>query len=257
MNEQLEYQILEKPIDFGIIETWPDGLKRLVFDYSEVISAEKKAEWENILAGKAHYKVIPMPTFDRVKSEIEEILMSSSALGWHCTKLVNPERIKIEGLRQFSVKLIEELIKVDLSHILSDKEQDLILKNIDKFNRSGFFENRTNQLWFLLNQEMWKDTGCQEFFDFFGGEGLRRVIESELPEYQQVFRDVGEPYLIEFPVELKNIASHQISNIVKELIDFGIGSMTGEKNLRIEAEGKIEGKIIIKDHLKFIPLNSD
>lgn len=246
---------MNKTIDFGNIETWPDNLNNLVFDHSEKISIEKNAEQENIESGRGHYHFVETPTCDRIKAELEEFLRDSSALAWHCTKLVNPERINSEGLRPFSVKLIKELIKFDLDHILSDKEQDLILKKIDKYNRSGFFENRANQLWFLLNKEMWKDTGCRDFFDFFGGEGLRRVIESELPECRQVFHDVGEPYLIEFPVELKNIESYQISNLAKQLIDFGIGSMIGEKNLRIEAEGKIEGWVIIKDHLKFIPLN--
>ncbi|WP_100629842.1 hypothetical protein [Algoriphagus formosus] len=244
---------MKKHIDFGIIETWPDNLKRLVFDFSEEISSEKKADWENILAGKAHYNIIPMPTFDRVKSEIEELLIGSSALAWHCTKLVNPERIRSEGLRPFSVKLIKELIKFDLSHIFSVKEQDLILKKIDKHNRSGLFDGRSNQLWFLLNREMWSDIGCREFFDFFGGEALRKVIESELPEYLPFLKKVGEPYLLEFPVKLKHIASYQISHLTDELINFGINTMTGELEPYIFAEGRVYEKI---PSAKFIKLSS-
>ncbi|MDI1324867.1 MAG: hypothetical protein PSV36_19140 [Algoriphagus sp.] len=246
---------MNKYIDFGEIETWPDKLQRLVFDYSEKISKEKKADWENIRSGKAHYHFVAMPTYDRVKSELEEFLFQSSALAWHCTKLINPERIKTNGLMLFSVALLKETIQSDMGNILSKKDQGKIIIKIDEYERDGFFENRENQLWFLLNKEMWSDTGCREFFEFFGGEALRRVIESELPEYYPIFQRVGNPYLVEFPVQLSQIESFQRSNLADELINYGIHSTTGERNPYIEAEGNVSDSISPIDILDLIHLD--
>jgi hypothetical protein len=239
---------MNKNIDFGRIETWPERLKQLVFHNSEKISVEKKADFDNILAGKAHYHSVSMPTYDSAKSKIEELLLDSSALAWHCTNLINPEKIKTNGLHPLSVALIKDLIQTEMVNILDQKDQEIIIKKIKEYERDDFFGSRENQLWFLLNKEMWSDTGCKEFFSFFGGEAMRRIIENDLPRYKSVFQSVGKPYLIEFHVELNQIESYQLSNLADQLINFGIDSLNTEKTPFIYAEGKIT-KTIVPDRI--------
>lgn len=245
---------MNKYIDFGEIETWPEMLKRLVFDHSEKVSQEKKAEWENIQSGKAHYQFIEMPIYDRVKSEIEEFLSGSTALAWHCTKLIHPNRVIQNGIRPFKVSFIKEIICSELNDFLGRNDQQRIIREIEEYEEDGFFESREKQIWFLLNKAMCSDTGCHEFFEFFGGEGLRRVIESELPEYVPIFQQVGAPYLIEFPVELSQISSYQLSNLADELIKFGIHTSTGEQRPRVFAEGKISRPVPTESILKTISI---
>jgi len=241
-------KLMDNVIDFGKTNTWPSELHKLVFHFSNLIADEKDADWKNIDSGKAHYNFIKMPTYIRVKSEIEEFLLNSTALAWHCTKLINPEKIKSNGLQLFSVALIKYLIKTEMGNILDQKDQEIIIKKIEKYERDDFFESRENQIWFLLNQGMWLKEECKEFFSFFGGEAMRRVIESELPEFMPFFQQVGKPYLVEFSVELNQIGTFQLSNLADQLINFGIDSLNSEKTPFIYAEGKIT-KTIVPDRI--------
>jgi hypothetical protein len=180
--------------------------------------------------------------------------LDSSALAWHCTKLINPEKIKSNGLQLFSVALIKDLIQTEMGNILDQKDQEIIIKKIKNYERDDFFGSRENQLWFLLNKEMWSDTGCKEFFSFFGGEAMRRIIENDVPRYKSVFQSVGKPYLIEFHVELNQIESYQLSNLADQLINFGIDSLNSEKTPFIYAEGKITKTIAPDRILNIYPI---
>jgi hypothetical protein len=253
MSKQLLLK-LEKHIDFGRKETWPDGLNQLVFNQSEKISIEKKAEWENIQSGKAHYNFVEMPTYNKVKSEIEGFLLDSKALAWHCTKLLNTEKIKRFGLRPLSIDLLNQLVQEDLSTYLVKEDQEKILKKISFYREHGYLRKKENRLWFLLNREMYRHDDCKEFLNFFGGEALRKIIENDLPRYKSVFQSVGKPYLIEFHVELNQIGSYQLSNLAKELIDFGVDTLIGEKTPFLEAEGKISIPVPGERIHKFIEL---
>lgn len=242
-------------IDFGDKAAWPSQLNGLVFNNSIAIAAEKKAVWENTQSGKAHYHFVAMPTYNRVKAELEEFLLGSTALAWHCTKLIDPDRFKNIGIQPFKVEYIKNIIGSDLKSYLGLNDQKKILRKIKEYEEDGFFESRENQIWFLLNKEMRSDSGCREFFEFFGGEALRRVIESELPEYCPVFQSIGNPFMVEFQVELSRIGSGQLSNLAKVLIDYGVNSFTGERIPFVEAEGNINDSISPNDILNLIPLD--
>jgi len=245
---------MDNIIDFGKTDTWPPKLQEFVFHFSNLIADEKDADRKNIESGKAHYRSIEMPTYDKIKSKIEELLLDSSALAWHCTNLINPQNIKRFGLRPLTVDLLKQLVREDLSMHLKKVDQEKILEWILFYQEEGHMKNKENRLWFLLNREIYKAAECKEFLNFFGGEQMRRIIENELCEYIAIFQSVGKPYLVEFHVELNQIETFQLSNLADQLINFGIDSLNREKTPFIYAEGKITKTIGPDRILKIYPV---
>lgn len=77
-------------------------------------------------------------------------------------------------------------------------------------------ESREDQIWFVLNRSaIFDESGCEEFFKYFGGECIYRAFQfSENTMVIDKLSVIGKPVIVHAWVPYKSIEHYQRSNII-------------------------------------------
>ncbi len=179
-------------IIFDCLETYPKEL----LDYLETLN--------------------PQEEFPEVDYSMVEYIKSFNTYIYHCTKLKNKDDILNRGIKRiaFSQQIKNEYIF--LLKEISDDNYDFE-KWVNEYNYSlgtGTTIHTTGTL-----SDIREDQGCLDFFKYFGGEILTRIIEDNLRKlvkndeefknkvnkYKEKLNGIGSPYLVELLVPIKEL----------------------------------------------------
>lgn len=206
-------------IDFDNFNSLPIEVIDLLNNNKISIQHERSQYAERCIAGSLwEFEEVKTEVFDQCKKEILSILEKYDIIGYHCTRLLNPNEIYNSGLKLLDPK--EYVLRI--KSLLIPKIKSKILKNniIDILNKSlssGFFNNREKMIWFLINKKL-IHSSCDDFLQFWGGESLWNLMSPKREVYD-ILETLGTPSVIKVKVGFNDIASFQKSTLVMELID--------------------------------------
>lgn len=188
-------------IEIGLVDTWPNGLQRLLNDNLGLLREHAKEEmrieelsWDDL---QVRYNPPPIPHAAVRAVLVEEanaFLSDQIILGFHCTRLseTDVETIRIGGLEPLSSDLLKRRLHrcVETGALVSEQVE---IFNIDNQTAHKY---RRDRIWFvysrnLLNNEL----GLYRLFQSWGGEALYGCHENN-PETKDVLRSIGRPCIV-------------------------------------------------------------
>jgi hypothetical protein len=207
-------------IDLSDHNTWPPEILEVLERNSAVTRREKEAELQARVAHRANPP--PCRVFRRTQDCLEAILKGSEIRAFHCTRLLNPQAIRQNGLEVLSPDVAKART---LDALRQCGIQDSLLRKaslgFDECQNRGDCQHRQGLLCFVLSRRATDDDGCADFFRYFGGEIARHALDDLRGELFPALESIGIPTVIEAKLPIVDAQDHQISWIAQELIRFG------------------------------------
>ena len=163
--------------------------------------------------------------------------------GMHCTKIADENHYLKNGLRILNLdQRIDFVLSEFNKHGLLPQENETLRTEISQGYNSWDLSCRENMIWFCLNRNLiFKDTGCERFFKYFGGEVVYRLFErNENVKIKEMLMKIGKPAVIHCWLPFDTIKPYQKCKI----IDFI--NRTDKSNSECACIKTIEQKQIIK-----------
>lgn len=239
-------------IDFDQIDTIPSSIISLLDKQGDLIREELVLETKRALAGH-QWKGGTVTTDFYVESfdKITELLYNEKILGFHCTKLINPNEILTTGLKKLNPKEYENWMKKFLKGKLRDKKTiEKIEKCFAEYDGNGEYEHRENMIWFVINKSLVYDSDCKYFFKYYGGEVIRRVAYPIKDIVFPILIQTGIPTVVAFEFRFNELPDYQQHNLVKSLIESKVFEKSYKYYRNMEAEGYIERDIEPQEIIK-------
>jgi hypothetical protein len=225
-------------IDLSDHNTWPPGILELLACNSIDTRREKAAELEAHLA----HRLNPPPCiiFRRTQDCLESMLRGLEVRAFHCTRLLNPQAIKQNGLEVLSPNVAKART---LDALRQFGVQDNLLRTatlaFDECHNRGDCQYREGLLCFVLTKRSMDDNGCADFFRYFGGEIARHALHDLARELFPVLESIGVPTVVEARLPIVDAQDYQISRMAEELIRFGECKFLDEKHYAMNCEIRI------------------
>jgi hypothetical protein len=184
-----------------------------------------------------------MSNYNAVVDMLSVMLNDFSIRAYHCTRVMDFNEIALNGLRKLNIFDHCDYIFKILRKCSED--YDFVHQNVIKA-LGKYKDNRENMVWFVLNTELIFDRGCYWFYNYFGGEAFRRIIEAEFCEdisnkIIKTISTIGSPCFVEMEIPIQDIENYKISGISKQMIDHYLKLEFGEHAGHINS--KLEGYI--------------
>ena len=232
-------------IDFDQIETIPSSIISLLDKNRDLIRDELVLDTKRAIAGHQwEGGTVSKDNYNKVFQKITEQLSNKKIIGFHCTKLINPDEIITTGLKRLNSKEYELRMKKFLKEKIKDKKT---IREIDKcfaeYNNNGNYKHRENMIWFVINKSLVHDSGCKYFFKYYGGEVIRRAAYSIKDVVFPILIQSGIPTVVAFEFDFKELADYHQDNLIKTLIESKVFEKSYKYYRDMEAEGYIERDI--------------
>jgi hypothetical protein len=232
----------------------PKEIQDLILKKKKYIKEEIRISNERIILGSQWTEgSFEMSCFNKTCKDLRLILNEKIFKGYHCTKLLEISAVSKNGLRVLEKT---EYKKYMLSFFESKIQDHILLKKIkkcfEKFDENGCYSNRENMIWFLIVRSGIYDSGCNDFFKFFGGEAVRKILYEIKDDTYPYLEESGIPAVITFSFKFKEIASFQQDQLVKQLIYSQVFTSEDEEYSGFSLEGYIKREIKPNEILQII-----
>lgn len=205
-------------IELSNPKTWDIRIRNLLDTNRDTLYKEYE-RYENYLDSDEHYhSICERPCTDFVKYYLNKLLEDEEIRAYHCTRCEN-ESLK-EGIKILNAKEHIELCIDKIRKYTSIDIIEQIEKTTKNYDSEGYFKNRENMIWFVLSKEMTRNTGCINFYKYFGGEVLRRITYDFREDILPILSKIGSPKVIEFNVPITNIQRFSRSNLIDSFIQY-------------------------------------
>lgn len=208
------------------MDTWPKEFlklatsnKKLILSYHKALKKIDNACEEDVMKRFLLPKNIYLNEYEKLLAELNAILIDYNLIGYHCTKLTELEinDIKYNGLKVLSSDLITKrfclaerqgfISSEDASNFLKSTELESVLNH-----KQGV---REGTLWFCSNRSTLREPGMvQSFFEFWGGEAVRRNYKIQEQGMMQLKR-IGNPCVVKCSIPFKDI-----KNVLREYAEY-------------------------------------
>src|SRR5690625_175257 len=229
-------------IDFDQVDTIPGSIISLLDNKRDLIRKELVLETKRNLEGH-QWKGGNVTTdiYDESFNKITELLYNEKIIGFHCTKLINPDKIFTTGLKKLNPEEYENWIIKNLEGKLLDKK--MIVK-IDKcfaeYKENGDYKYRENMIWFVINKSLIYDSGCNYFFKYYGGEVIRRVVDPIKDIVYPILVRIGIPTVVAFEFKFNELAEGHQHYLIKSFIESKVFENSYKFYRNMKAEGRWE-----------------
>lgn len=229
-------------IDFDDIDTVPSSITSLLYKKRDLIREELLLETKKSLAGH-QWKggTVTTAIYKESFDKITELLYNEKIIGFHCTKLIKPNEIFTTCLKKLNPREYENWMKQFLKEKLPNKKT---IAKIDKYfaeyNGNGEYEHRENMIWFVINKSLIYDSGCKDFFKYFGGEVMRRVAYPIKDIVYPILIQSGIPTVVAFEFKFNELPNDQQHNLVKSFIESKVFEKSHKYYRNMEVEGYIK-----------------
>ena len=228
-------------IDFDNIDTIPNSIISLLRKNRNLIRDELMLDTKRVIAGHQwDGGIVTKENYEETCACIKDILCCEKIVGFHCTKLINPNGLYDNGLKKLRPGEYEIWMKQFLKDKLPEKK---LIHEIEarfaEYDDNGEYEHRKNMIWFVINKSLVYDSGCKYFFKYFGGEVIRRVAYPLKEVVFPILIENGVPTVVAFEFGFNELPDYQQYNLVNALIE----SQVFEKSYRYYNEMRAEGYI--------------
>jgi len=221
-------------IELDKFETWPNKIIDLIGKNSYTIKKEQDIEYEH--RDLRWFPSIAPRTdcYNDTKSKIESIILNHQVKAYHCTKIQSWEELRKNGLIILKHSTIKSIVTEAIKKVKCDPEFISQVSNAyDDFEKKGSYKYRENMIWFVLNNHLIYEDGCEDFFIYFGGEVTRRALYRLKLD---VLRSIGIPTIVECILDVNKAEPFQVSNIANEIIKYGISKFVLNTEYKLKCE---------------------
>lgn len=235
-------------IELDQVDTWPAQILKIIENRAFYIKDEKEREEQSLCDGSYILNPVYCRVYDESVEDLKNILINHKIRGYHCTKIINWNDIQRKGLtvlrpQEFQSTLIDELKSIGIDRVTLEKVKD----SFATFEKNGFFVGREGLLWFVLTKELTEYIGCEEFFKFFGGEVTRRAVWPVKDTVYPILQKIGIPTVIECRLNISDAMDFQVTNICKEMINYGIQKFVLKNDYSVRCEMCVKHDILSND----------
>ena len=182
-------------IDLDHQATWPKAVCTFLAEHHELF-----LRWETRQGG------VSAQMFDGAIVGLANVLQPHEMVGWHCTRLTDPEieEISRNGMRLPDGTMLARRIDAVAEAGCLAPDVARLLKSSNQADE----ENRTGTVWFcFFPPGRAGEDGIGRFFRHWGGEALYNSHERD-PVSSQAISCIGTPCLVEANVPIAALARH-------------------------------------------------
>jgi len=217
-------------IDLSDTSTWPPKVLELLASTARETRREKSTELAAHLDGSHRHRSLTCSVYKQTRETLEALLLDFEIRAFHCTRLLDPESVKRNGLEILSpvtakLRLLDSLRQAGVAeNLLASAAQAF-----DNCENTGEFEHRQGMLWFALNKEMIDGSGCADLLQHFGGEIARHALDSLADKLFPVLASIGIPCVVEARLPIRDAQPHHLTALADEFIRLSWGRFLGER----------------------------
>lgn len=190
-----------KHIVLDLIESWPASVLSVLENNRELIKQFIDEEIRVELLSREDIKTRLFPPINPHKQQflevdqlINNILMGYSFIGFHATRLTQPEISNVihDGLRPLTLELVKEKTGILLrDNYISASEAELIVQN-----NSSHEKYREKMVWlFHCISTLTDSGGLFKLFGYWGGEAIYRHFQEDLDSSPDL-KLLGQPCIV-------------------------------------------------------------
>jgi hypothetical protein len=179
---------------------------------------ENLKEQEFLESEDRYWGTFETPIKTQIEKELRILLLDSYFKCYHCTRLIDRDVVRKDGIKTLNVKDFKIKVQKATETYLTES-QKLILNDCFAKYRDGKFGRRENLIWFVSNLNLTESRGCQDFFNYFGGEVTRRILAEHENEFFPILEKIGKPFIIECSMGFNEIKSAQQDSLIDAIID--------------------------------------
>lgn len=203
------------------VETINDLVARFQNHFKSRISElieENLKEQEFLESEDKYWGAFDTPIKTQIEKELRILLLDCYFKCYHCTRLIDKDVVIKDGIKALNIRDFKIKVMKATEHHLTE-DQKLILNNCFAKYSEGKFGRRENLIWFVSNLHLTESAGCQDFFNYFGGEVTRRILDAHKNEFYPILGKIGKPFIIECSMGFKEIKSVQQDSLINTIID--------------------------------------
>jgi hypothetical protein len=219
---QFDMSMAKEKIVLDDRNTWPQAFENLILPDAIQISKERAVERSHQLEGKSWLSTVATSKYISVKQEMALLLERYTVKAYHCTRLLNTEKILRKGLFPLKdttfVETMQEALKTDGSTPDSAQEEAAI--ELNNYIQRDEFLNNQGKLWFYLSEVQTEEFACHDLFEYYGGRVARAALANKRFRYYPLLKKIGTPALISARVSLADGTAEQLEGLAEQLVDY-------------------------------------
>ncbi|HCA43304.1 MAG TPA: hypothetical protein DEP28_08635 [Bacteroidetes bacterium] len=200
------------------IETFPTEIKSVILSRKNELIDELLKESEFLESEEKYWTSYETPIKNEVITNLKKILINKSFSCFHCTKIINKSEIADNGLYPLNIKDLGKRILNNISNYLTDVQINIFNNAFNNF-QDGILGCRENMIWFVSNYEITRTTGCEYFYNYYGGEVTRRILYDYQNDFYPILKRIGMPATVECCIETKELFPNHFDNLIVQIID--------------------------------------
>ncbi|MDD6629283.1 hypothetical protein [Bariatricus sp. HCP28S3_C2] len=231
-------------------ETYPTDIHKVrseILDFS--YGTKKEIIEEKYINDYASSKLWdPKSEFGRIHGKLMNYLEGNDIVAYHNTRLLNPLKIKNNGLifsdERYIDSLREDMQHQDIPEELVDDIISKVIKERDRWENNGV-NRRKNEICFIYDWDYYED--YDKFLATYGGEFLEFALESikhngNLEKYKKIIK-MGKPYVIEFAIPFSKMNRFQKQDVARYMLEEWIHLDIRRDRTAHQYDGRIEFEI--------------
>lgn len=209
-------------IDLSLKANLPTDILDLLAESAAETRREKDVEHAAHLDGSHRNNSPVCPVYNRTREFLEGVLRELDIRAFHCARLVDPYAVRRNGLEVLSPATVKNRVLKALKQ--AGVQESLLTKARGAFEnceQAGGYEQRKGLLWFVLSSERTDDSGCTDFFRYFGGEITRHALHNLSDELFPILASIGTPCVVEARLSIRDAMPHHLSALADDCIRLG------------------------------------
>jgi len=161
------------------------------------------------------------PVKDSLRSELKQLLINESFECYHCTKVINPNEIVLNGLHVLKTSDLKNRVLKTIGPYINDNQRKYFIECFDSYV-DGSLGIREKMIWFVPNLKEVDDQGCELFFEYYGGEITRRLLYDRKDEFYPILKQLGSPIIVQCSVRFSELSQNHFLNFINSFLDMVI-----------------------------------
>jgi len=170
--------------------------------------------------------VLQHPTARQLAADIEVVVRASDVRAYHCTRLLNPSRVRSEGLRILDVVTHTHVTLAAIRDHVSVEARmgfdQLLAQEMPEDERRG----REGVVWFCMSPYLVMQGGTEDFFRFLGGEAIYRQFERRHP-CLTALAELGVPAIVEVVIPAREFVTFREFPFARDIMSHALAARGG------------------------------
>ncbi|MBX0334775.1 hypothetical protein K3G39_16155 [Pontibacter sp. HSC-14F20] len=209
------------------IATWPQDIIDYITPDIFRIGQERELELTKNLEGKSWLSAIPDSMYVQTQKQLAIMLRSYSIKAYHCTRLINPEKVLKTGLLPLSRQMLAKGLSNVAPILVSTEDSFEAEEELRDFVRSDAFKNQQGLVWVYLTEMQTQQYDCQDLSEYYGGRTLRAALFNKRYKFHPLLKRLGVPVVIACRVQIADAPAGQVEELAKLMLDHLLNDAAG------------------------------